>query len=235
MLYGQSPTRQSGKPVETVARITNFHVQPHRSLLMRRELSENIEISLPVKLGLALAAGVLAWATGPFGLLNKDVVSEVPAWILPGILFGALVLVPHNLRSSRINSGRAVATLGTGVIAWAAAFAVGSFGWWVFGWAAIVMAGAISGAILGLLVPRLIQSRRYLRHFRMLSLAGLLGSIPFAIFFKTMDWRNSFFTPEWVVPSYVFWNLVIATALHRCFAGDDQEHAAGDAREVSRS
>lgn len=202
---------------------------------MRKELSSGIEISLPVKLGLALAAGVLAWATGPFGLLDKDVVSEVPAWILPGIVFGALVLVPHNLRSGRISSGRAVATLGTGVIAWAAAFAVGSFGWWVFGWAAIVMAGTISGALLGLLVPRLIQSRRYLWHFRMLSFAGLFGSFPFAFFFKTMDWRNSFFTPEWVVPSYVFWNLVIAIALHRCFGGDDQEHAAGDAQEVARS
>ena len=175
---------------------------------------EYIKMSLPIKLVLAFVAGLLAWATGPFGLLDKDVVSEIPAWILPGIIFGVLVLVPHDIQASLSSPGRTVATLGTGIFAWVAAFAIAGFGWWIFGWLAFILAGAASGAALGFLVPRLIRSGQHLRYFMALSLAGLIGSIPFAIFFRTMDWESSFFAPQWVIPSYTFWNMVIATALH---------------------
>jgi hypothetical protein len=129
---------------------------------------------LPIKLGLAFVAGLLAWAVGPFGLLDKDVVSEIPAWILPGIIFGALLLVPH---SGWGTSGRAVAALDIEVFAWVAAFAVGGFDWWICGWLSFVAAGSISGTILGLLVPRLNQSRQKVRYFMVLSFAGFLGCI----------------------------------------------------------
>lgn len=185
---------------------------------MHRGLAKGIKISLPIKLGLAFMAGLLAWVVGPFGLLDKDVVSEIPAWILPGIIFGALLLVPH---SSWVSPGRAVAALGIGVFAWVAAFAVGGFGWWIVGWLSFVAAGLISGTILGLLVPRLIQSRQYFRYLVMLSFAGFLGGIPFAVCFRTMDWKDSFFAPQWVIPSYIFWNMVVAIALHLSATQDD--------------
>lgn len=184
---------------------------------MHKELTRDMNVSFPIKLGLAGVAGVLAWAVGPLGLLDKDVVSEVPAWILPGIVFGALVLVPHGGWSG---PGRAVAALGTGVFAWVAAFAVGGFGWWVLGWLSFAAAGWVSGTILGLLVPRLVQSRHRFRYLVVLSLAGLLGGIPFAICFSEMDWKDSFFAPQWVVPSYMVWNMVIAIALHLSAARD---------------
>jgi hypothetical protein len=185
---------------------------------MQRGLAKGIKLSLPIKLGLAFVAGLLAWTVGPFGLLDKDVVSETPAWILPGIIFGALLLVPH---SRWVSCGRAVAALGIGVFAWVAAFAVGGFGWWIVGWLSFVAAGAISGAILGLLVPRLIQSRQYFRYFMALASAGFLGSIPFAMYFRAMDWNDAFFAPQWVIPSYIFWNMLIAIALHLSATRDD--------------
>lgn len=184
---------------------------------MDRGLARGVQLSLPIKLGLAVVAGLLAWATGPFGLLDKDVVSEIPAWILPGIIFGALVLFLPQMGGVH---GRAVATLGTGVFAWVAAFAVASFGWWIFGWLSFVIAGSISGAILGFLVPRLVQSRQYSRYSMALSFAGFLGSIPFGICFRAADWKDSLFAPHWVIPSYIFWNMVIATALHLSAKGD---------------
>lgn len=184
---------------------------------MHRGLARGTKFSFPIKLGLAFLAGFLAWAAGPHGVLDKDVVSEVPAWILPGIIFGALLLVPH---SSWIGPGRAVAALGIGVFAWVAAFAVGGFGWWVLGWLSFAAAGLISGAIIGFLVPRLIQSRHYFRYLVVLSFAGFLGGIPFAICFREMDWTDSFFAPQWVIPSYIFWNMVMAIALHLSAARD---------------
>jgi hypothetical protein len=174
--------------------------------------AKGIKISLPIKLGLAFVAGLLAWAVGPFGLLDKDVVSEIPAWILPGIVFGALLLVPH---SSWVSPGHAVAALGIGVFSWVAAFAVGGFGLWIFGWLSVVAAGSISGMILGLLVPRLIQPRQPLRCFLVLSFAGFLGSIPFAMWFITLNLNEPVFAWQLrSIPSYIFWNLIIAIALH---------------------
>jgi hypothetical protein len=178
---------------------------------MHRGLATGSKFSFPVKLGLACVAGFLAWAVGPFGFLDKDVVSEVPAWILPGIIFGALLLVPHG---GWTGPSRAVVALGIGVFAWAAAFAVGGFGWWVLGWLSFAAAGLVSGLILGVLVPRLVQSRHRWRYLVVLSLAGFLGGIPFAMGFRAMDWKDAFFAPEWVIPSHIFWNMVIATALN---------------------
>lgn len=185
---------------------------------MHKGFATDIKTSLSIKLGLAFVAGLLAWAVGPLGLLDRDVVSEIPAWILPGIIFGALLLVPH---SRWVSPGRAVAALGIGVFAWIAAFAVGGFGWWIGGWLSFVAAGSISGAIIGLLVPRLMQSRQYSRYFMVLAFAGFLGSIPFAMYFRTMDWEDAFFAPQWVIPSYIFWNMVIAIALHLSGNRDD--------------
>jgi len=158
---------------------------------------------------LAFVAGLLAWAVGPHGLLNKDAVSEIPAWILPGIIFGAFVLVPH---SGWVSPGRAVAALGIGVSAWVSAFVVGGFGFWIVGPTSIVAGGLISGMILGLLVQRLIKSRQYSRYLVMLSFAGFLGSIPYEVCFTTVDWQDVF-APKWVIPSYIFWNMVVAIAL----------------------
>jgi hypothetical protein len=168
--------------------------------------------ALPIKLGLAFVAGLLAWAAGPFGLLDKDVVSEAPAWILPGILFGALVLVPH---SSRVSPFRTVAALGIGLLAWIVAFAVGGFGFWIGGWLSLVAAGSISGMILGLLVPRLLQPRQPLRCFMALSFAGFLGSIPFAMWITTLNLNEpALVWSQRSILLYILWNMIIAVALH---------------------
>lgn len=179
---------------------------------MHSEFAKSTIISLPIKLGLAFVAGVLAWAVGPFGLLDKDVVSEIPAWILPGIAFGALVLAPH---SSKISPGRVMVALGIGVFAWVAAFAIGGFGFWIVGPLSLAVAGLISGMILGLLVPRLIQPRQRLRCFMTLSFAGFLGSIPFVMWFTTLNLNQpSFAWSQRSIPPYILWNLLIAVALH---------------------
>jgi len=205
-------TLRSRRPARKAAQALQLHVGHHWGVLMHREFSKDTRISLPVKLGLAIVAGLLAWAVGPLGVLDKDVVSEIPAWILPGILFGTLVLVPH---SSRVSLGRTVAALGIGVLAWGAAFAVVGFGWWIVGWLSFIAAGLISGMILGLLVPRLLQPRQPPRCFMVISLAGLLGSIPFAMWFTTLNLNQPAFAwNQQAIPSYIFWNLAIALALH---------------------
>lgn len=188
--------------------ILNAKLPPTSTSLLS---ADGMQISLFIRLVLAVIAGLLAWATGPFGILDKGVVSEIPAWILPGIVFGTLVLI-HLWTSP----SRAVIALGIGVFAWVAAFATAAFGWLIVGWLSPVVAGLISGAILGFLVPRLTQSFQYFRHFMALSIAGFLGSIPFALCFIMLDFKRAPFPPQWVIPSYIFWNILIATALHLC-------------------
>jgi hypothetical protein len=191
---------------------------------MNKLPEQSTKISLPIKLALAATAGLLAWAVGPFGLLDKDVVSEIPAWILPGIFFGALVLLPHG---SLVSSGRVVSALGIGVLAWISAFAVGGVCSVTVGFVSLLpvetsemifripllIAGMISGAILGFLVPFLTQSRKYFWQLGILSFAGFIGSIPFAYCFTSIPDLDESLVPQRIIPSYIFWNMIIAVAL----------------------
>ena len=185
-----------------------------------------MQISLFIRLGLAVVAGVLAWAAGPGGLLDKDVVSEIPAWILPGVVFGGLVLVHFWTSPSR-----ALAAVGIGVLTWITGFATVCFGVWIVGWLATVLAGLTSGAMLGVCLPRLMKSSQRFRYFMAFSIASVVGSIPFAIYFSTIfDFKGSLFPPQWAIPSYIFWNVVIATTLHFCDKGDTKRSARSDSR-----